>query len=144
MATSYEVIYGFALSRFSDYDFLNYEDETREDILFGYMKSAQSDFLNICEYDLSDYDDAAGQYNVTLDDECIEILSLGVAYYWCSAKVMNSELFRNVLNTKDYSFFSPSTLLTSLQSLRSSLQKEYKARIIEYSYIHGDIAGLKV
>ena len=144
MSTEYSVIYDAAVSRFSDYDFLPLNEEGREDILLRYLRSAISDFNRICQYDLSKRDDDEMEFEDDLDTESIEVLALGVAYYWCSSKVLNSELFRNVLNTKDYSFFSPGSLLNNLRLLRDSLREEFHSRMIAYSYDHGNIAGLKV
>lgn len=144
MATPYSVIYESALGRFSDYDFLPIADFQREAILLGHLRRARSDFINICKQDLSKYDDVQEEFFEDLDQEVIEILSLGVAYHWLSSKVLNSELFRNVLNTKDFSFFSPGSLLNNLRLLRGEVCSEYKARLIAYSYDHGDIASLKV
>lgn len=144
MATSYDTIFNAALSRITDDDLLQLAERDIQDVMLGYLKAAQADFLHLCEFDLSQYDDDAMEYAEDLDDEVIEILALGVAAYWCSAKALNAKLFRNVLNTKDYTFFSPATLMTSLRTLRDSLQREYQQKIINYTYMHGDIAGLKV
>jgi len=144
MSTEYSVIYDAAISRFSDYDFIPLLEEQREEVLLRHLKSARADFARVCKFDLYDCDDDAGEFNVDLDGTSIDILALGVSYYWCSSKVLNSELFRNVLNTKDYSFFSPGSLLNNLRLLRDSLREEFHSRIIAYSYDNGDIAGLKV
>lgn len=144
MATNYDSIFNAALSRITDHDLLLLAEEDRENVLLGYLKAAQADFLNICQYDLTKYDDDMAEYEEDLDDECVEILALGVASYWSSAKALNAKLFKNAINTKDYTFFAPSTLLNSLKSLRDTLNKEYQQKIINYSYTHGDIANLKV
>lgn len=144
MSTPYNTIYDAAISRFSDYDFVPLDEFHREEILLRHLRSARSDFRKVCKFDLDDCDDIACVFNADLDNESIEILALGVAYHWCSSKVLNSELFRNVLNTKDYSFFSPGSLLNNLRLLRDALREEFHSRIIAYSYDHGDIAGLKV
>jgi len=144
LGTPYCVIYNSALGRFSDYDFLPIAEFQREAILLGHLRRARSDFMHICKQDLTKYNDAEGFFEEDLDQEVIEILSLGVAYHWVSSKVLNSELFRNVLNTKDFSFFSPGSLLNNLRLLRGEVLREYKARMVAYSYDHGDIASTKV
>lgn len=144
MSTEYSVIYDAAVSRFSDYDFIPLDEAHREEILLRHLRSARSDFARICKFDLNDCDDEVGIFNEDLDNTTIEILALGVAYYWCSSKVLNSELFRNVLNTKDYSFFSPGSLLNNLRLLRDTLREEFHSRMIAYSYDNGKIAELKV
>ena len=143
MATSFSVIYDRAVFRFQDSDWLKLFDSDKEEILRRYLYGAQAEFQPICLIDLSDRDDETQQYNQTLDEECIEILSLGVAVYWLSSKVMNLDLLRNAMSTKDYSFFSPANLLKEAHALLKSFKSEYRNRVIEYSYNHGDIAGLK-
>ena len=143
MATPYCMIYNAAIGRFSDYDFLPIAEFQREAILLGHLRRARSDFMNICKFDLSKCDDMKQEFEEDLDDESIEILALGVSYHWLSSKVLNSELFRNVLNTKDFSFFSPGSLLNNLRLLRGEVLREYKARMVAYSYDHGNIASVK-
>jgi len=144
MSTQYSTIYDAAVSRFSDYDLVALDEFEREEVLLRYMKSACSDFRRACKFNLDDRDDYRAEFSEDLDNDVIEILALGVAYYWCSSQVLNSEKLRNVLNTKDYSFFSPGSLLNNLRLLRDSLREEFHSRIIAYSYDHGDISGLKV
>lgn len=144
MATPFSDIFERATYRFSDYDMLKYTDAVKEDILTKHLFSAQSEFQGVCKIDLSDRNDTLKQYNQTLDENSIEILSLGVAYYWISAKVLNSELMKNSLKTSEYQLFSPEALLKTLQGLRTDLKKEFRSKIIDYSYDNGDIADLKV
>lgn len=144
MATSFSDIYNRAIFRFSDYNFLILDINDREDILEKYLYSAQADFQNVCRLDLSDIDDDNKQYNITLDDECIEILSLGIAFYWLSSHVLSSEYLKVKLSTKEFSFTSVGSLLGELETLRTSLGKELQRKIIIYSYSGGDISSLKV
>lgn len=143
MATLFDDIYSRAISRFSDYDFLQISSSSRETILERYLYSAISDFERVCLFDLSNIDTVNKAFVDDLDNESIEILALGIDYYWFSAKVQNSELLRNSLSTKDYTFFSPANLLRELRNVRNDLKSELKHRITTYSYDHGDIAGLK-
>lgn len=101
MATAFTDIYKRAIFRFSDYDFLKKDIETRENILEQYLFSAKVDFYRICKVDLNDYDLELKQFNQDLDDEIIEILSLGIAFYWMSFKTLNSESLKNNLNSRD-------------------------------------------
>ena len=144
MATPYSEIYERALYRFSDTDFLQYEDGVKESIMRHYLYSAQSDFQPICKIDLSDADENLKQYNNTLDNDSIEILSLGIAYYWLSSKVMDNQLMRNTLKTSEYSFFSPEALLKTLSDLKDSIGSEFKSKMKHYSYTHNDVSDLKV
>lgn len=144
MATSYSEIHARAISKISDYDILKFDVSTREMMLNEYLLSAQIEFQRMCKIDLSDRDDTLAQYNETLTDEIIEILATGEAYYWLMPKVLNSENLYNVLNTKDFTTYSPANLLKELQNLRDVLWKDFKRKMFEYTYRSADIAGLKV
>lgn len=142
MSTPYDSIYQRAVFRFRDYDFCHMNDIDVNEVLRGYLNAAISDFSPVCKDDLTDVDDDFEQFNADLDNEVQEILSLGISFYWISAQIMNQELLRNSLSTKDYSYFSPANLLRESQTLRDSLRKEYRDRITRYTYHHGDIASV--
>lgn len=105
--------------------------------------SAQADFEKMCRIDLSQIDTDYKEYKVDLDNEVIEILALGIAYYWVSSKVLDSTNLSNSLSVKDYSFFSPANLLREMTEFRNSLYKEYRRKMTEYTYYAGNIASLK-
>lgn len=144
MATKFTDIYNKAIFRFSDYSFLNFNPEERDEILKSFLLSAKSDFVNSCSVDLDDYDLDKGIFNGDLSDEEQEILALGIAYYWLSMKTMDSQLLKNIMTRKDYNTYSPANLLKELSSLKTELRKEYRGRINEYSFRHGTLDTLKV
>ena len=117
--------------------------ETREGILEKYLMSAKTEFQRVCKTDLGDYDLELKQFNQTLDDEVIEILSLGIAFYWLSYKALNSELLKNVLNSKDYYYYSPANLLKEVQTLRKTLRDEFNSKMRQHSYNENTISTLK-
>ena len=144
ISTTYDSIYEAGIKRFRDYNYLAYSADTKSEIMLGLLRSSAADFEEACQYDLTKYDDIARQFTATFGAKEIEILGLGIAYYWCSEQTLNSELFKNIPSTKEFAYSSPATLLTSIQNLRDSLKKELKQEIINYGYTHGDIASLKV
>ena len=129
MATPFSEIYERAVLKFSDYDFLKLSESEREYILEKYLMSAQADFEKMCRIDLSQIDTDYKEYKVDLDNEVIEILALGIAYYWVSSKVLDSTNLSNSLSVKDYSFFSPANLLREMTEFRNSLYKEYRRKL---------------
>ena len=143
MATPFTDIYARAVFRFADYEFLKQDINPREDVLERHLFSAKTDFQRICKADLGAYDMELRQFDETLDDEVIEILSLGVAFYWLSYKSLNSELLKNVLNSKDYYYYSPANLLKEIQTLRKTLRGEFNRKMRQYSYNDNDISNLK-
>ena len=143
MATPFTDIYARAIFRFADYEFLKQDIETREGVLEKYLISAKTEFQRVCKADLGDYDLELKQFNQTLDDEVIEILSLGIAFYWLSYKALNSELLKNVLNSKDYYYYSPANLLKEVQTLRKTLRNEFNSKMRQHSYNDNTIGTLK-
>lgn len=142
MGTPFREIYVRSSFRFTDYDFLQLDFNQRFEILEQYLKMAEADFKKTCPYDLSKKDIPLGEYEEELDSEAIEILSLGIAYYWLCRRLMNSDLLRNSMSTKEYTFFSNANLVREIGVFRDSLLKEYKQKIIDYSYYNGDFSAL--
>lgn len=163
MSTPYKDILDRAIFRFSDLKLARMNEVDQYFILQKYLESAVSDFQSKCAVDLtqrvesqhtdvaydgiSDYasvgsaaSDLSDGFVEDLSGEEQEILALGVAYYWLSAQILNSELLKNKLSTKDYQYFSPANLMREIQTLRDSVRKEYRDRIVRYTYDHGDLA----
>lgn len=140
MGTPFSDIYNRAVFRFKDYDFLKIDDFTREEILRRYLQSAEADFERICRYDLTKIDEERLSYEESLDNETIEVLACGLAFYWMSSYAMNNELFRNSMSTKDYTTFSPANLLREISGMRDALYKEFNRKMVRYSYSKNDIS----
>ena len=143
MATPYDVIHSRAIAKLSDYDLLKFDEDIRQQILDDYLLSSQIEFQRLCKINLSDKDTVLRQYNSDLDEEIIEILATGEAYFWLIPKVLNTENLYNVLSTKDFSMYSPANLLKELQSLRDVFWKDFKRKMYTYTYRTADIAELK-
>lgn len=143
MATAFSDIYSRAISRFSEYDLLNMSNDDKEALLLQYLTSAQADFQDICHTDLRNKNTAQQCYVDTLSDIEQEILALGIAYYWLSSKVLNSELLRDRMSTLDYSFHSGANLLKEMVNLRGEIATEYRSKMNLYSYRNGNIDSLK-
>ena len=143
MATPFTDIYNRAIFRFADYDFLKQDMQTREGVLERYLISAKTDFARICKVNLNDCDMEAKQFNADLDDEIIEILALGIAFYWLSYKSLDSKALKNVLNSKDYYYYSPANLLKEVQELRNTVRSEFQSSMRRYSYNENELETLK-
>lgn len=140
MPTPYGAIYERALFRLSDTKLAQLQPEEQEYILNKHLMAAVADFEPKCAENLADRDDKTKSFTGELSNEVQEILALGMSYYWLSAQVLNSELLKNKLSTKDYTYFSPANLLRESGELRNSVQKEYRRRITDYTFDHGDLA----
>ncbi len=144
MPTKFKEIYERAVFKFTDYTFLNIENELKEAVLQKYLLSSIVDFQHSCKIDLNDYSIEDAQFNNELDNEIIDILSLGIAFHWLSAQLLNRELLKNMIHNKDYTSYSPANLLKVIKEVRDTIEGEYRGKINTYSFRHGSIDTLKV
>ena len=111
------------------------------------MKRAISSFKKVCVYDLAATgDDISREYKVNIPqediDEIADIVSEGMLVQWLKPYTYQQELLENVLNTKDYTTYSPAELLLRVGNAYKQVQKDYTQMIREYSYNHGDLTTL--
>lgn len=140
MATPYANIYERALFKVKDIKLGEMDESARHYVLKQYLQSAVADFENKCSKSLDAQSDDLEEFEEDLTNEEQEILALGIAYYWLSAHIMDRNLLRNKISTKDYQYFSPANLMREINEMRSDIRKEYKHRIVDYTYDHGDLA----
>ena len=103
------------------------------------MKSACTKFAKVCKIDLYDRDEDLKQFNQDLNDEIIEILSENMLVEWLKPKVLFTDNLSNVLNTKDFSMYSPANMLKELRETLSYLKKNARALINNYSFAHSEV-----
>lgn len=147
MGIPYDVFTGAFLSKVSEFEFLKLDDNTRTETIDGYMKRALSRFRKNCKYDLfTTGDDDTRQFDISIteDDlnEILDIVSEGMVVQWLRPYVNQQELLQNVLNTKDYTQYSPAELLMRVGNAYAQAKKDYTQMIREYSFNHGDLTDL--
>lgn len=147
MSIPYDLFTDAFLSKITEYKFLKLDDENRTAIVDGYMKRAISSFKKVCVYDLAATgDDVIREYKVDIPqediDEIADIVSEGMLVQWLKPYTYQQELLENVLNTKDYTTYSPAELLLRVGNAYKQVQKDYTQMIREYSYNHGDLTTL--
>lgn len=147
MSVPYDLFTGVFLGKISEYKFLKLDIEDRTNTVDGYMKRAISAFKKNCKYDFSSTaDDITRQFNIDIKqsdlDELVDIITEGMVMHWLKPYTYQQELLENVLNTKDYTQYSPAELLMRVGNAYKKVQKDYTQMIREYSYNHGDLSDL--
>lgn len=147
MGISYDAFTGAFLAKISEYDFIPLPEADRTIIVDGYLKRAVNAFKKNCKYDLfSTGDDTIREFTVDIAeadiDEIVDIVSEGMVVQWLKPYVYKQDLLENVLNTKDFSTYSPSELLHRISNLYTKAQKDYTQAIREYSYNNGKLSEL--
>lgn len=146
MSVSYDLFAKAFLDKVREYHFplVDYE---RNGMVDGFMKKAISQFKPVCQYDFSTTaDDVVRAFDVEVKpediDELADIVSEGMLVQWMKPYVYAGENLENMLNTKDYTEYSPATLLHRIKEAYNQAKKDYTNMIREYSYNHGDLTDL--
>ena len=146
MSVSYDVFAGAFLSKVTEYTFIQLQDENRTAIVDGFLRRAITKFAKVCKYDMSIYDDDNRVFNVDIpqDDleEIVDIVSEGMLEQWMKPYVYRQENLENILNSRDFTTYSPAELLLRISNAYAKVQKDYTNMIREYSYNHGDLSDL--
>lgn len=150
MGIPYDSIIGAFLSKITEFDLQRIGEESRNELVNGFLRRAVTEFNEICKYDLSgSYDDensefALGEISTTDADEIVNILSEGMVVQWLKPFVYQQELLQNVLTTRDFTQYSPAELLMRVGNAYRRAQKDYTQMIREYSYNHNDLGVLHI
>lgn len=147
VSISYDMFTGAFLSKITEYEFLSIPDENRTAIIDGYMKRAIASFNKTCVYDLIG-SETDKQRTFDLDipvediDEILDIVSEGMVVQWLKPYLYKQELLESVLNTRDFTTYSPSEMLARVGNAYRDAQKDYTQMVREYSYNHNDLTEL--
>lgn len=146
MSISYDLFTGAFLGKVTEYDFINLDAYDRNTIVDGYMKRACSQFDRICKYDLTDRDDIIRQFNIDIPDdeidEILDIVSEGMLVQWMKPYVFKQDNLVQLLNTRDFTAYSPAELFRQVSNAYNSVNKNFVGMMREYSYNHGDLTEL--
>lgn len=149
MGVPYDVFAGAFLRKITEFDLLTLDDASRTEIVDKYMHIAMSNsnFKKVCKYNFATTkDDENRVFSIEIAedtfDEIVDIISEGMVVQWLKPYVYKQELLENVLNTKDFTTYSPAELLLRVGNAYAKAQKDYLNMIREYSYNHGDLTDL--
>lgn len=147
MSIPYDAFTGAFLNKISEFELLELDDNTRTEVVDGYRERAVSAFKKNCMVDLfTTANDEERMYDVEVDeedlDELVDIISEGMVVQWLKPFVYQQDLLQNLMNTRDYSMYSPAELLMRVGNAYKQAQKDYTQMIREYSYNHGDLSEL--
>ena len=147
MSIPYDTFVGAFLNKISEFELLQLDDNNRTEIVDGYLIRAITAFRKNCKYDLfTTRDDASREFLVDVPsedlDELVEIISEGMLVQWLKPYVYKQENLENLLNTRDFTTYSPASLLMRIGDAYKKAQSDYTQMIREYSYNHGDLTTL--
>ena len=135
--TQYSTLYERALAHISDPTLAMLPEEDLENMLYGWMLSAIAKHRK-CEHDLTDRDEELKQFNSTLSDLELEILSILIAREWVSGALLSVTTVLQAFSGKETSFYSQAAHLKELQALDEKLRLEAQQLSRDYTYIDNE------
>lgn len=148
MSVSYDVFTGAFLSKVSEFDFVNMRAFERNSLIDGYMKRAIAAFRKICKYDLSTTgDDVIREFDIDIADgdldELADIISEGMLVQWMKPFTYRQESLESVLNTRDFTTYSPAELLMRIGNAYKAAQKDFTNMMRELNHSSGSLKGVQ-
>lgn len=148
MGTTFDAIEERALNRVLDFDIPMMSEDMSNRILDSYLQSAETYISEIYEdIDFSKNVDSR-EYSNTLENIVIEMLTVGILYFWILPKLLNTQHLKNNLSTSEYNLYSPANLLDKLQNVVEMLDTKFERLLTDYGFNHGSggstIADLQV
>lgn len=148
MSVSYDVFTGPFLSKVTEYNFIQLDPYDRNRTVDGYMHRACAQFNHVCQYDLSSFDDNVREFLIDIQeedlDEIADIVSEGMLVQWFKPYYYRADNLENILNTSDFSSYSPAELLYRITEAYNTAKKDFNNMMKEYSYNHGDLSDLSL
>ena len=146
MSISYDVFTQAFLDKVTEYNF-PIRDYERTGMVDRYMRRAIAAFRHICKYDFSSTsDNLIRAFDVDVADEdmdeLVEIISEGMVVQWMKPYVYKQENLEQVLNTRDFTAYSPAELLSKISAAYKEVRRDFTNMMREYSYNHGDLTEL--
>lgn len=148
MEVSYDVFDAAFLAKITEYEFAHMTNSNRYDLVDGFRRRACAQFGPMCKFDIVhgdddnrtfDFGDEATEADV---DEIVDIVSEGMVCQWFRQYFYAADNLKNMLNTNDYTAYSPAELLNRMTAAYEMCKHDFTQMVREYSYRHGDLTVL--
>lgn len=144
--TTYRELADVVFSKIKDYSFCEMSEDIAYEIVIGYMQSAIVRFEN-CKQDLFDRDDVLQEFNFSLSDQTMVILSNYMVIEWLDANyIKTSAALKARLTSSDFKSLGLNLQLGKAMELHDMLKSENDQLAINLSYKNSklfDIANRK-
>ena len=131
--TSYEIVYGRFLNSTTDFDLVDLDDHTLNEMLKDWLHS--SIVKTRTHSDLT-RDDEAEVFNNDLSDLDVELLAMGMRLAWLDQRINSTEYTNLFVGGKEEKFYSPSSQLSELRALRADTLREMQQLYTYGTYVN--------
>ena len=133
MATPYEKIYNRFSQKITDFNLVEVDDYTLDEMLQGWLNSAIVRTRR-CKHDLSLRNDETQEFESDLLDIEIELLACGMLDAWVSQYLNSTENILQFIGGKEEKFYSQSSHIAELRSIKDDNLKEMNRLHNYYTY----------
>lgn len=124
MATPYEKVYSRFLNRTTDFNLVDLDDYTLNEMLKGWLRSA---IVNVrTTSDLSARDDEIEVFHNDLSDRDVELLAMGMTMAWLDQYLNSTENVLQFIGGKEEKYYSQANHIAELRALREDIRLEMK------------------
>lgn len=119
--TSYSTVYNRFLNTTTDFDLADLDDYTLSDMMKGWLHSA---IVKVRTSGELSRDDENEVFKNDLSDLDIELLAIGMRLSWLDQRINSTEYTNLFVGGKEEKFYSPSSQLAELRTLRADTLRE--------------------
>ena len=134
--TSYETIYNRFLARTTDFNLVELDDYTLNEMLKSWLRSAI--VKTRTSSDLSVRDEENEVFENDLTDLDVELLAMGMTLAWLDQTLNSTELTLMMLGGKEQKFYSQSQHISELRALRADTLREMQQLYTYETYNNND------
>ena len=132
--TTYHDLCDSILKKIKDYGLAGLDESMAFEIIQDYLDPAVLMFEG-CDQDLTDRDDKAQSFNISLTQRNFEILSNYMCICYLDANfIRTSEMLKSHLSSTDFHKYDNKDTLGKVKEVREMYKKENDQAMINYSY----------
>ena len=131
--TSYDVVYNRFLNSVTDFNLADLDDNTFNEMLKKWLHSAIVKTRTSNNLSRNDNDET---FDDDLSDLDIELLAMGMRLAWLDQRINSTEYTNLFVGGKEEKFYSPSSQLSELRSLRSDTLREMQQLYTYETYVN--------
>ena len=135
--TSYEALYNRALAQITDPLLVQIPEEDLENMLHDWLMDAIIEPV-VGEYDFSDRDEEAKQFNFDISERDQKILSIHMVRGWLAPQIRSVTLTSQVFGGKEEKFYAQSNQLAEMRALDADLQRQADLLFCRGTYLDSD------